>query len=67
MVDDRSSADNLTVNNQTNLALKGIIAIQAMSKMASVVNRTDDVNNYTVCAGSLYVMSSHINLLVECC
>ena len=63
----RSSADNLTVNNQTNLAIKGIIAIQAMSKMASVVNRADDVNKYAVCAGSLYVVSNHINSPVGCC
>jgi hypothetical protein len=62
-----SSADNLTVDNQTNLAIKGIIAIQAMSKMASVVNRTDDVNKYSVCTGSLYVMSSDINSPIECC
>ena len=63
----RSSADNLTVNNQTNLAIKGIIAIQAMSKMASAINRTDDVNKYTVRTGSLYVMSGDINRPVECC
>ena len=55
------------VTNQTNLAIKGIIAIQAMSKMASVVNRTDDVNKYAVCTGSLGIMSSHINSHVECC
>ena len=63
----RSSADDLTVNNQTNLAIKGIIAIQAMSKMASVVKKIEDVNKYTVCTGSLYFMSSDKNSPVECC
>src|SRR5260221_4202049 len=38
----RSSADNLSVKNQTNLAIKGIIAIEAMSKMSSVVNQAAD-------------------------
>jgi Domain of unknown function (DUF1793) len=56
----RASADNLTINNQTNLAIKGIIAIQAMSKMASVVNRTDDVDKYSVCTGSLYRISCRV-------
>ena len=45
------------VNNQTNLAIKGIIAIQAMSKMASVVNQTDDVYMYAVRIGTLFCMS----------
>ena len=35
--------------------------------MSSVVNRTDDVNKYSVCAGSLYVMSSHIDSFIVCC
>ncbi|KAI0278702.1 hypothetical protein BGY98DRAFT_916704, partial [Russula aff. rugulosa BPL654] len=68
-ITDQASADNLTVNNQTNLAIKGIIAIQAMSKMASVVNRTDDVNKYTDAATKLYnqwkslALSSDLHLL----
>ena len=45
----RSSADGLTTNNQTNLAIKGIIAIKAMSKMSSVVNQTADAGKYNVC------------------
>jgi hypothetical protein len=49
----RSSADGLTTNNQTNLAIKGIIAIQAMSKMSSVVNQTTDAEKYNVCADVL--------------
>ena len=46
----RTSADNLSVSNQTNLAIKGIIAIEAMSNMSAVVNQTDDVNKYSVSA-----------------
>ena len=45
----RSSADGLTTNNQTNLAIKGIIAIKAMSKMSSVVNQAADAEKYNVC------------------
>ena len=55
----RHSADNLSVNNQTNLAIKGIIAIEAMSKMSSVVNRTDDANKYAVCIDPLYTIQWH--------
>ena len=44
----RSSADGLTANNQTNLAIKGIIAIEAMSKMSSIFNRSSDVEKYSV-------------------
>jgi hypothetical protein len=40
-------------NNQTNLAIKGIIAIEAMSKMSSVVNQTADAYKYSVCADIL--------------
>ena len=42
------SADGLSVSNQTNLAIKGIIAIQAMSKMSSVVRQTADAGKYNV-------------------
>ena len=47
-LDDRSSADGLTADNQTNLAIKGIIAIKAMSKMSSILNRSADVDKYSV-------------------
>ncbi|KAH9996263.1 DUF1793-domain-containing protein [Russula vinacea] len=53
-IHDQSSADGLTVSNQTNLAIKGIIAIEAMSKMSSVVNQTGDANKYSSAAASLY-------------
>ena len=52
----RFSADGLNVNNQTNLAIKGIIAIEAMSKMSSVVNQTSDANKYSVCTGFSYAI-----------
>ncbi|KAI0278710.1 hypothetical protein BGY98DRAFT_1186437 [Russula aff. rugulosa BPL654] len=53
-IHDQSSADDLLVNNQTNLAIKGIIAIQAMSKMSSVVDQTVDANKYSNAAANLY-------------
>ncbi|KAF8491814.1 hypothetical protein F5888DRAFT_1613303 [Russula emetica] len=53
-IHDQSSADNLSVSNQTNLAIKGIIAIEAMSKMSSVVNQTADANKYSNAAANLY-------------
>ncbi|KAF8497594.1 hypothetical protein F5888DRAFT_301200 [Russula emetica] len=53
-ITNQSSADNLTVSNQTNLAIKGIIAIEAMSKMSAVVEQTDDVNKYSNAAALLY-------------
>jgi hypothetical protein len=49
----------LTVSNQTNLAIKGIIAIEAMSEMSSVVNQTGDANKYFVCTGPLCAMEWH--------
>jgi hypothetical protein len=36
--------------NQTNLALKGIIGIEAMSQLASLINETADAANYTAIA-----------------
>jgi hypothetical protein len=44
----RSSADGLSTNNQTNLAIKGIIAIKAMSKMSSIVKQAADADKYSV-------------------
>ncbi|KAI0278703.1 hypothetical protein BGY98DRAFT_505082 [Russula aff. rugulosa BPL654] len=62
LIHDQSSADNLSVNNQTNLAIKGIIAIEAMSKMSSVVKQTDDANTYSVCTGLCLLCSTFICL-----
>ncbi|ORY17157.1 glutaminase GtaA [Clohesyomyces aquaticus] len=36
--------------NQTNLALKGMVALEAMSQIASLVGETDDAKNYTTIA-----------------
>ena len=49
----RFSADALMIDNQTNLAIKGIIAIKAMSKMSLIYNHTSDVDKYSVRAGLL--------------
>ncbi|KAH9052710.1 hypothetical protein EDB87DRAFT_1835643 [Lactarius vividus] len=49
VIHDRSSADGLT-----NLAIKGIIAIEAMSKMSSVVKQTADAEKYSNTAARLY-------------
>ncbi|KAH9007398.1 hypothetical protein EDB84DRAFT_1426288 [Lactarius hengduanensis] len=54
LVRDQSSADGLSADNQTNLAIKGIIAIEAMSKMSSIVKRDADVDKYSSTAASLY-------------
>ncbi|KAH9063195.1 hypothetical protein EDB87DRAFT_1558516 [Lactarius vividus] len=54
VIHDQSSADGLTATNQTNLAIKGIIAIEAMSKMSSVVKQTTDVVKYSATAARLY-------------
>ena len=52
----RSSADGLSVSNQTNLAIKGIIAIEAMSKMSAVVSQSGDANKYSVCTDILHAV-----------
>lgn len=44
----RSSAGGLSVSNQTNLAIKGIIGIQAMSKMCSILDQVTEAKNYSV-------------------
>ncbi|KAH9968155.1 DUF1793-domain-containing protein [Russula dissimulans] len=53
-IHDQSSADNLSVTNQTNLAIKGIIAIEAMSKMSSIVQQSADSERYSDAAAQLY-------------
>jgi hypothetical protein len=45
---DRASADGWTAANQTNLAIKGIIAIQAMSEMSIIVDQVTEAKNYSV-------------------
>jgi len=44
----RSSADGLSTDNQTNLAIKGIIAIEAMSKMSSIAKQDAAIAKYSV-------------------
>ena len=39
-------------NNLTNLAIKGIIAIKAMSAMSLAAGNIDDANKYRVCNAS---------------
>ncbi|KAH8980364.1 hypothetical protein EDB86DRAFT_3107620 [Lactarius hatsudake] len=54
LVHTQSSADGLSADNQTNLAIKGIIAIEAMSKMSSIIKRNADIDKYSSTAASLY-------------
>lgn len=44
----RTSADNESTGNSTNLALKGIIAIKAMSELASALGQSSDASSYSV-------------------
>ncbi|KAI9459510.1 hypothetical protein BJY52DRAFT_1368858 [Lactarius psammicola] len=50
----RYSADGLSNNNQTNLAIKGIIAIKAMSQMSLSVNKTTDFEKYSKTSSQHY-------------
>ena len=52
----RYSADRLATDNQTNLAIKGIIAIKAMSEMSSIVKMDGDAAEYSVRADLLNVV-----------
>ncbi|KAI9431942.1 hypothetical protein H4582DRAFT_1214353 [Lactarius indigo] len=54
LIHDQSSADGLSADNQTNLAIKGIIAVEAMSKMSSIVKQDADVDKYSNTAAGLY-------------
>ncbi|KAH9970560.1 hypothetical protein BGW80DRAFT_1176039 [Lactifluus volemus] len=56
---DQESADLLSVNNQTNLAIKGIIAIKAMSFMSAVVGKSTD---YSATADSFYARWKNLAL-----
>jgi hypothetical protein len=49
---DQLSTDDFagTLHNQTNLALKGIIGIEAMSHMSRIIGETKDAENYTTIA-----------------
>ncbi|KAH8995426.1 hypothetical protein EDB92DRAFT_204343 [Lactarius akahatsu] len=54
LIHDQYSADGLSTDNQTNLAIKGIIAIKAMSQMSSFVNKTIDFDKYFSTSSRLY-------------
>ncbi|KAH8977116.1 hypothetical protein EDB86DRAFT_3250304 [Lactarius hatsudake] len=54
LIQDQTSADGLSADNQTNLAIKGIIAVEAMSKMSSIAKRDADADKYSSTAASLY-------------
>ncbi|KAF8260626.1 hypothetical protein EI94DRAFT_1747935 [Lactarius quietus] len=62
LIRDQTSADGLSTNNQTNLAIKGIIAIQAMSKMSSIVKEFSDVDKYSHAAAGLYAQWKNFSL-----
>ncbi|KAI9448901.1 hypothetical protein BJY52DRAFT_1156153 [Lactarius psammicola] len=54
LIRDQYSADGLSTDNQTNLAIKGIIAIKAMSQMSLFVNKTTDFEKYSNTSSLLY-------------
>ncbi|KAH9066268.1 hypothetical protein EDB87DRAFT_1554011 [Lactarius vividus] len=54
LIHDQYSADGFSTDNQTNLAIKGIIAIKAMSQMCSFVNKTTDFEKYSSTSSRLY-------------
>ena len=62
----RSSADGLSVSNQTNLAIKGIIGIQAMSKMCSILGQVTEAKNYSVRTIYLLLLYCGIDALADC-
>ncbi|KAH9066439.1 hypothetical protein EDB87DRAFT_1828453 [Lactarius vividus] len=53
-IHDQYSADGLSTDNQTNLAIKGIIAIKSMSQMSSFVDKTTDFHKYSNTSSRLY-------------
>ncbi|KAN0137090.1 protein of unknown function (DUF1793) domain containing protein [Lactarius tabidus] len=63
LIHDQFSADGLTTDNQTNLAIKGIIAIEAMSKMSSIVSQASDVDKYSKTAANLYAQWKNLALI----
>ncbi|KAI0267468.1 hypothetical protein BC834DRAFT_822339, partial [Gloeopeniophorella convolvens] len=53
-IHDQTSSDGLTVANQTNLAIKGVIALEAMSKMSAIVKESSDASKYSTTATKFY-------------
>ncbi|KAI9434461.1 hypothetical protein H4582DRAFT_779038 [Lactarius indigo] len=62
LIRDQSSADGLSADNQTNLAIKGIVAVRAMSEMSSIVKHATDVDKYSSTAASLYAQWNSLAL-----
>lgn len=56
-----SSSDGINAMNQTNLALKGIIAVGAMSKISQAVGSSDDQERYNVRS---YLLNHAVQLLM---
>ncbi|KAH9050575.1 hypothetical protein EDB84DRAFT_1388963 [Lactarius hengduanensis] len=54
LIHDQYSAEGRSNDNQTNLAIKGIIAIKAMSQMSSFVDKTTDFDKYSNTSSHLY-------------
>ena len=55
----RISADETEIKaNLTNLSLKGIIGIKAMSEISAALNQIDDFKSFAVCALSQSQISS---------
>ncbi|KAH9027085.1 hypothetical protein EDB85DRAFT_1868559 [Lactarius pseudohatsudake] len=54
LIHNQYSAEGRSTDNQTNLAIKGIIAIKAMSQMSSFVNKTTDFDKYSNSSSRLY-------------
>ncbi|KAI9459511.1 hypothetical protein BJY52DRAFT_1149036 [Lactarius psammicola] len=62
LIRDQYSADGLSTDNQTNLAIKGIIAIKAMSQMSLFVNKTTDFEKYSNTSSRLYAQWKNLSL-----
>ncbi|KAI0312486.1 hypothetical protein OF83DRAFT_644042 [Amylostereum chailletii] len=64
------SADGLAIANQTNLAIKGIIAIKAMSMIANLTGNTADATTYSVTNLEAFTLSGslmHWRTTDTCC
>jgi hypothetical protein len=49
----QTSAEGVSLGNMTNLAIKGIIGVKAMSEISAAVNQLDDQKSYSDSAASL--------------
>ena len=51
----RTTADSFSFQDETNLALKGIIAIAAMANMSTIVGSSTDQQSYQVSSLAVYL------------